>query len=660
MKRKLFLMMLSMVTSIAAWGYEGEKITGKTVEGVTLTFCVTEESADHNSCIVGIGNKKSDRAYTYEDIRAILPNGGTVTIPEYLYHEGKEYIVRGIASYAFQNCGYLHAIAFEAPANITRIGSKAFQESGLRTLDLSGTSLTSIPNNCCKECAYLTTVSLPDGATIINEEAFDGCTELISVKLPSALETICNNALSSCTSLTSVKLPSSLTTIQSYAFAASGLTSISIPSGVTSIGINPFELCKDLVSISVKSGNEYFDSRNSCNAIIEKATNKLISGSKSTKIPGTVTSIGSYAFAGLPISTISIPMNVTSIASTTFNWCDELTSITVHATTPPTITQYSSFSYIPSIPLYVPNGCGEIYSNADGWKNSGFSEFIEMAPIVNIVFDDEAVKAICINNWDTNGDGELSEAEAAAVTSKDWPEKTFKGNTLITSFDELQYFTGLSEIPFRAFRECYNLTSIVIPDNVKSISTQAFNKCSNLSAITIPDAVIAIHTDAFSDSKWLNDQPNGMVYAGKVAYTFKGDMSVNTEIVLNEGTVGIADYAFQDFSELSSIAIPNSVTEIGQSAFSGCSNLNSITIPVKVTSIAQRAFSGCSGLTSAVIPYGVTTIGREAFSGCSSLRSVLLPDRIRIINKMTFSGCDSLTDIIIPDLVDGITPSITS
>ena len=73
-----------------------------------------------------------------------------------------------------------------------------------------------------------------------------------------------------------------------------------------------------------------------------------------------------------------------------------------------------------------------------------------------------------MGHWDTNGDGELSEAEAAAVTNIG--ESIFSGNTNITSFDELQFFTGLTAIGANAFLDCANLRSVLLPDNLQAIN----------------------------------------------------------------------------------------------------------------------------------------------------------------------------------------------
>ena len=125
----------------------------------------------------------------------------------------------------------------------------------------------------------------------------------------------------------------------------------------------------------------------------------------------------------------------------------------------------------------------------------------------NISFADDAVKAICVENWDTNGDGELSYSEAAAVASI--PQSVFAGNTTITSFDEFQYFTGLTSLSyteeldegehdyFGTFYHCTSLASIVLPSSLETISVASFRECTALTSITIPSSVTRIQSMAF-------------------------------------------------------------------------------------------------------------------------------------------------------------------
>lgn len=100
---------------------------------------------------------------------------------------------------------------------------------------------------------------------------------------------------------------------------------------------------------------------------------------------------------------------------------------------------------------------------------------------VPIEFADADVKAICIANWDTNKDGELSFDEAAAVTDLG---NAFSGQS-ITSFNELQYFTGLTSIGDNAFSNCASLAEITIPANITSIGASAFSGCPGLYSITL-------------------------------------------------------------------------------------------------------------------------------------------------------------------------------
>jgi len=218
--------------------------------------------------------------------------------------------------------------------------------------------------------------------------------------------------------LTSINIPNSIATIGEGAFYNCGLTSIVIPNSVTSIVDNPFEGCNYLSSIVVLSDNSKYDSRNNCNAIIETETNKLIVGCKNTVIPNSITSIGpgafgevreltqitipntvtsigegafyscgltsvtlpnipsieAWAFYGCPLTSVTIPNSVTSIGESAFQDCYSLVSVTVEATTPPTLGT-NVFSIGETFNIYVPSASVEAYSIAKNW--STYSSYIQ-------------------------------------------------------------------------------------------------------------------------------------------------------------------------------------------------------------------------------------------------------------------------------------------
>lgn len=215
----------------------------------------------------------------------------------------------------------------------------------------------------------------------------------------------------------------------------------------------------------------------------------------------------------------------------------------------------------------------------------------------NIEFADAYVKDLCLDNWDTNGDGELSYDEAAAVTDLG---EVFKDNTDITSFNELQYFTGLTAIGSHAFEYCTSLSSITIPNTVKSIGEYAFYECTSLTSLTIGNSVTSMGSCAFAKCTGLK----------------------SVEIPNSVKSIGLC--AFDGCTGLESVEIPNSVTDtsIGNSAFSGCTGLKSLTIGNSVKSIGGFAFAGCAGLKSLTIPNSVTSIGDGAFVGCTGLTEI--------------------------------------
>ena len=273
-----------------------------------------------------------------------------------------------------------------------------------------------------------------------------------------------------------------------------------------------------------------------------------------------------------------------------------------------------------------------------------------------IVFEDSYAKSACVRNFDTNGDGEISIKEAAAVTKILSGFLTENEKSNIVNFNELQYFTGIKTIPEECFHGTVTpcrLERISIPESVTSIGKSAFSGCSSLTSISIPEWITSIGEYAFSSCSSLASItiPKGVTSITKGAFAYCSNLA---SISIREGITFIGDNVFSNCSSLASITIPKSVTSIGKSAFSYCSGLTGIFIPESVTSIGNDAFYGCSSLTSITIPEGVTFIGDYVFYNCSSLAGITIPRSVTSIGKSAFSNCSSLTSITVPEGVTSI------
>ncbi|MBP3830287.1 MAG: leucine-rich repeat protein [Bacteroidaceae bacterium] len=246
-----------------------------------------------------------------------------------------------------------------------------------------------------------------------------------------------------------------------------------------------------------------------------------------------------------------------------------------------------------------------------------------------IEFADAKVKAICVENWDTNEDGELSYEEAAAVTDIG---EVFKGNTEITSFDEFQHFTGVTRIGKDAFRGDTELTSIVLPQSVVQIyGGWAFYGCSSLEHVVLPDNIGIVDTATFGQTNISSinfpETANLILGYGVITHAPLKSLFIPANVVT------INDYVIYNCPNLACISVDEGNTIFDSRE--GCNAIiktstntliasckNSV-IPESVTALGNYAFFKTDGLTKLELPAGLTSIGKSGIRDCSSFTTIV-------------------------------------
>ena len=319
---------------------------------------------------------------------------------------------------------------------------------------------------------------------------------------------------------------------------------------------------------------------------------------------------------------------VTTICNDAFSSCEDLTSITI----PNSVTSIGSyaFGYCTSLTsITIPNGVTTI----EEWS----------------FYNCNNLTSVTIPNSITN-----IESYAFAYCS---------------SLHSFTIPNNLTTIKSYTFEYCYELSSITIPNSVTSIEKDAFKSCYNLTSVHISD-VAAWCNISFRDNPFYNDGhvflnneeitnliiPNNVTSISSRAFIY---CSAITSVTIPNSVKSIGESAFAGCSGLTSLSIPNSVTSIAEGTFSGCSGLTSVTIPNNVTCIGEYAFSNCINLVTVTIPNSVTTIEGYAFSGCNSIKTVTLGSGIQSIYSKSFQDCKELTDVYcyaenVPEMLESV------
>ena len=223
--------------------------------------------------------------------------------------------------------------------------------------------------------------------------------------------------------------------------------------------------------------------------------------------------------------------------------------------------------------------------------------------------------------------------------------QAFRNNRDITS---ITIPSGVTVIGDSAFESCINLTIVTIPSSITSVGNRAFFHCSRLASITIPSRVTSIGDAAFNGCKSLITVsiPSGVTDIGDLVFSFCESLAqINVDsqnvayssidgVLFDKGNAILMKYP--ENKQGQNYVIPNGVKQIADSAFSECTNLTSIIIPDSVVSIEEYSFAGCENLTEITIPASVKEVKWGAFAYCDALPAAIRADIIKRFGEDVF------------------------
>lgn len=381
-----------------------------------------------------------------------------------------------INKHAFQSCSNL-AIEVNMPKLTGTLTYGTFGNSGITKVVSLG-SIDSIIGNTSSNAAFvncksLTSVILPDTLTYIGDYIFYNCTELTECAIPDNVTSIGPYAFSNCKKITSINLPTGVKSIGKWAFQHTGITSIKIPEGVTRIEAGICSGCSSLTLMDIPSTTSYIAWH-----IAQRATLDFIC--RATAPPST----DSNFFTGATIKVIYVPDGTTTVTETT---TDEDGNEVITEVTKTIVelykeaTNWSTYAdRIYPISVYEGGGLSEI-----------------------ITFEDSVVEALCLANFDYNGDGYFMKAEAVSVTSI---RGKFVNKWNIYKFKEFQYFTGIKSMDYYSANGYgmftnTNLTVLALPPAIETIQEKSITGCTSLIyLLCYMETPATISGDPFSSS----------------------------------------------------------------------------------------------------------------------------------------------------------------
>lgn len=408
----------------------------------------------------------------------------------------------------------------------------------------------------------------------IGDEAFAGCADLTHLETAAADQPIKfgHDALKD-VELTTVVLGRDFTcSVNDEPFDnMSSITSLSFGAGVTRIPSFWFHGTKNLKSVRISGkiesiGVAAFDNSGLTSVTIDSQN---------------LTTIGSEAFQGCPLSTVSLPASLKYIGDAAFA-STSLSSITIPAGV--ISIGRNAFSNCTSLGSFTVASGNKTFSSSQGLLYTyGYEKLLQVPANKRPVYFHSNMKEI--------------------------GEYAFNGcNVLFVNVPE-----GVTSIGEQAFRNCRKMTSVTLPESLTKVGAGAFYNCTALTTINFPSGLTAIPDEAF---------------LGAGLKTLELPSTITS----------IGAKAFSICPSLASVTVPGSVTSMGSGVFMNCYKLTSATLGEGIGFITESMFSGCSLLADVTIPQSVAVIENSAFAGCSAIKEVHLPEWLEKIGDNAFNG----------------------
>lgn len=583
---------------------------------------------------IDIGNKAFGDRYnlipaiskTYEDSQSdfFVWNGWVF---EYNGNSQNPAIPSGTVGIYDDVFAYSDITSVTIPEGVKYINYGAFQQcTSLKNIKLPN-SLVRINASTFKECTSLSALSLGEGLKTIDSEVFKGCVSLKTVALPSKLETLEYEAFADCSNLENVTFPNTLTTADEAAFYETKW----------------YNNIKDGTALYYGSVFNGFKGYNTC--LYTGSTFTVKDGTKTVNLSGNIGKITKFVFpntlksftmsnvyndSGYKLTSLALPESVDYVMITNQS---DLKNLTLPTTAK---LGYNCFEYCSALEtLTVPKGNTRLEISLSGCSS-----------LKKVVLADDTVEL-----------GNCALGYSDSLTTVDLKNVRIISSEAFWHCPSIQKITipdTVTTICNMAFADCSNLTTVTGGKNVKILENAAFKNCTKLTSIgNIGQNLKKLGSIVFENTKWFENQKDGIVYLGKIAYCYKGNMPKNTTLTFKNGTYAVSSGFISEHNStthfeqpnLVKVVLPKSCKFIGPEAFLNCTNLKSIDLGgAEIAENEAFVSNACETIT---LPSTMRIIGDDSFTS-KVLKTVNLNDGLQAIGEGAFFSYGKIKGITVP------------